>query len=42
MNALNTILGALLPIIQNLGELLPWVEYSYNTTYHTSMGITPF
>lgn len=23
-------------------ELLPWVEYSYNTAFHTSIGMTPF
>lgn len=23
-------------------QFLPWVEYSYNTTIHTSLGIFPF
>lgn len=23
-------------------ELLPWAEYSYNTAYHTSIGMSPF
>lgn len=23
-------------------DLLPWAEYSYNTAFHTGMGMTPF